>query len=111
MKAVEDFEVPEGSVAAGRRVRMPRGAEQPIRIYINGLEQTPGEDYEIRQGFVVFPRPILKEAKLKGIRRAVLLLGVIGNYAKNESVDLEYRLKGQVKLAADVAIVPDEQPA
>jgi hypothetical protein len=101
------FEVPKGSVAVGRRVRIPRGAAEPIRVYINGIEQNRGSDYAITKGHVVFSRPILKEEKLKGIRKAVLLIGVIGNYVRDEHVDLEYRLEGATKLASDVAILPD----
>lgn len=103
----EEFEVPKGSVAAGRRVRIPRGAEEPIRIYVNGVEQKRGGDYEIVKGHVMFTRPILKEAKLKGIRKAVLLAGVIGNYVRDEHVDIEYRLSGATKLASDVEVLPD----
>ena len=45
----QDVEVPKGSYAAGRRVRLPRGAEPPIRVYINGVEQREGTDYEVRR--------------------------------------------------------------
>src|SRR5918992_1275835 len=49
---------------AGRRARLPRGAEPPIRIYINGVEQSQGSDYEISGGEIVFGRPIVKEGKV-----------------------------------------------
>ncbi len=100
------FEIPKGSVAAGRRVRIPRGAALTA-VYINGVPQKQGSDYKVHEGHVIFARPILKEEKLKGIRRAVLLIGVIGNYVRDEHVDLEYKLEGQTKLASDVAILPD----
>lgn len=99
-------QVPKGSVAAGRRVRIPRGAEPPIRLYVNGIEQARGVDYELRGGEAVFSRQILKEEKLSGVRWAALLIGVIGTYRKHETVDVEYRLGGEVKLAADVEILP-----
>jgi hypothetical protein len=99
-----DFEVPEGSVAAGRRVRLPRGAEPPIAVYVNGVEQTEGQDYRIRAGEIVFSRPIVKEGKLGAIRWLSMLIGLVGSYRKHETVDVEYRLGGQVKLASDVEI-------
>lgn len=102
----EQFEVPKGSVAVGRRVRIPRGAELRS-VYINGVEQNQGTDYKVHEGHIIFCRPILKEAKLKGIRRAVLLIGVIGNYVRDEHVDLEYKLDGSTKLASDVEVLPD----
>jgi hypothetical protein len=110
MAETEQFEVPKGSVAAGRRVRLPRGAEPPIKVYVNGVEQGEGADYEVRGGEVIFTRPILKEEKLGFLRWASLWIGLVGTYRKNETVDVEYRLGGKVHLASDVEIVPD-QPA
>ena len=101
-----DFEVPEGSVAAGRRVRLPRGAEPPIVVYLNGVQQTEGDDYELRGGEIVFSRPIVKEGKLGAMRWLSMLIGLVGSYRKHETVDVEYRLGGKVKLASDIEIRP-----
>ena len=104
MTEPEEFEVPEGSVAAGRRMRLPAGAEPPITIYVNGVAQSEGEDYRIEGSEVVFSRPIVKEGKLGAIRWLSMLIGVVGSYRKHETVDVEYRAGGQVKLASDVEI-------
>jgi hypothetical protein len=103
----EEFEVPEGSVAAGRRVRLPARAEPPITVYVNGVAQSEGEDYRIEGSEIVFNRPIVKEGKLGAIRWLSMLIGVVGSYRKHETVDVEYRASGQVKLASDVEILPD----
>jgi hypothetical protein len=100
----DEFEVPEGSVAAGRRAGLPVGAEPPITVYVNGVAQTEGEDYRIEGSEVIFSRPIVKEGKLGAIRWLSMLIGVVGSYRKHETVDVEYRLGGQVKLASDVEI-------
>jgi hypothetical protein len=102
----EGFEIPEGSVAVGRRVRLPRGAEPPFKVFVNGIEQEEGSNYEIRDGTVVFSRPILKE-KVGGLRWLAMLLGLFGTYRQHETVDVEYRLGGQVKLASDAEVLPD----
>ena len=102
----QEVDIPKGSFAAGRRVRLPRGAQPPIRVYINGVEQAEGVDYEVGDGEIVFARPIVKETVTKG-RWAAMYLGLWGTYRKNEAVDVEYKLDGQTKLAADVDIVPD----
>ena len=99
-----EFEVPEGSVAAGRRVRLPARAERPITVYVNGVAQDEGEDYRIDGPDIVFTRPIVKEAKLGMIRWLSMLVGVVGTYRKNESVDVEYRSGGEVKLASDLEV-------
>ncbi len=97
----------EEGVEAGRRVRLPRGAEPPIRVYVNGVEQTDGTDYRIRGDEIVFSKPIVKEGKVGGVRWMAMLLGLFGTYRKHETVDLEYRLGGKVRLASDVEILPD----
>jgi hypothetical protein len=101
-----EFEVPKGSFAAGRRVRVPRGAQPPVVVYVNGVQQVEGEDYLVRAGEVVFSRPIVKE-RVGGMRWLAMLLGLFGTYRKHETVDVEYRLGGQVKLASDVEILPE----
>ncbi len=100
----EPSEVPKGSFAAGRRVSLPRGAEPPVVVYVNGVQQGEGDDYLVRAGEIVFSRPIVKE-KVGGMRWLAMLLGLFGTYRKHETVDVEYRLGGQVKLASDVEIL------
>jgi hypothetical protein len=101
-----EAEIPKGSYAAGRRVRLPRGAEPPIVVYVNGIEQEPGGDYELRGGEIVFARPIVKEKVGLG-RWMAMYLGLFGTYRKNETIDIEYRLGGKAKLASDVDVLPD----
>ena len=100
-----DEEIPKGSFAAGRRARLPRGAQEPIRVHINGVEQPRGEVWDVRNGEIVFTRPIVKEQVSPG-RWMAMYLGLFGSYRKNETVDIEYSLGGAPKLAADVEILP-----
>jgi hypothetical protein len=99
-------QVPKGSVAAGRRVRLPAGAEPPITVYVNGVAQAEGSDYRLEGSDVVFARPILKE-EVGGMRWLAMFLGLFGTYRKHETVDVEYRVGGATKLASDVEILPD----
>jgi hypothetical protein len=106
MTGTGEFQVPKGSVAAGRRVRLPAGAEPPVTVYINGVAQADGRDYRLEGSEIVFTRPILKE-QVGGMRWLAMFLGLFGTYRKHETVDVEYRASGQVKLASDVEILPD----
>jgi hypothetical protein len=99
-------EIPKGSVAAGRRVRLPAGAEPPIVVYLNGVQQAEGEDYELASGEIVFSRPIVKE-KVGGMRYLAMLLGLFGTYRKHETVDVEYRLGGEARLVSDAEVLPE----
>jgi len=98
-----DEEIPKGSYAAGRRAKLPRGASEPIRVHINGVEQPRGEVWDVRGETIVFTRPIVKESVSTG-RWLAMYLGLFGSYKKNEQVDVEYTLGGQTKLAADITI-------
>jgi len=98
--------IPKGSYAAGRRVRLPRGATKPIVVYISGIAQTEGVDYDIQGNDIVFTRQILKEIVTKK-DWFVMFLGVIGRYNLNETVDVQYTLDGKTELASDMKIRPD----
>jgi hypothetical protein len=99
-----------GGKPVGRRVRLPRGAERPITVFINGTEQVEGTDYEIAEGLISFREPIIKEdlGELGALRKLVLGLGMVGSYQKNEVVDVEYAIEGRRHLASDLPVIPDE---
>ncbi|MDQ3729317.1 MAG: hypothetical protein M3355_06970 [Actinomycetota bacterium] len=99
-------EIPKGSYAAGRRAKLPRGAAEPIRVHINGVEQNRGEVWDVREDEIVFTRQIVKEYVSKG-RWMAMYLGLFGSYQLNEQVDVEYALDGKPKLAANIEILPD----
>jgi hypothetical protein len=100
-----DTDIPKGSYAAGERVKLPRGAEPPFTVFINGVEQSEGADYEITGGEVVFTRPIVKE-KIGTSRWLAMYLGLWGTYRKNETVDVQFHRDGKIELVSDLPIVP-----
>jgi hypothetical protein len=98
-------EIPKGSYAAGERVKIPAGAEAPFTVFINGVEQSEGADYEIEGREVVFTRPIVKE-KIGTSRWLAMYLGLWGTYRKNETVDLQFHHSGKIELVSDLPVVP-----
>ena len=106
-----EYDVPEGSVAVGDRVRLPRGAAPPFTVFINGVEQKEGDDYRISGTEIVFVRPILKEAKVGFGRWLAMLIGLFGTYRKHETVDLQFTRDGRVELASDLAIHTESPPS
>jgi hypothetical protein len=106
-----DYEVPEGSVAVGDRVRLPRGAAPPFTVFINGVEQNEGGDYRVSGTEIVFRRPILKEAKVGFGRWLAMLIGLFGTYRKHETVDLQFTRDGKVELASDLTIHTESPPS
>lgn len=97
--------VPKGSYAAGERVKMPAGAERPYTVFINGVEQTEGEDFHVEDRELVFTRPIVKE-EMGTSRWLAMYLGLWGTYRKDEKVDLQFQREGKTELVADLPVVP-----
>jgi hypothetical protein len=98
-----DTEIPKGSYAAGRRVKLPVGAEAPYTVFVNGIEQREGTDYRVAAGEIVFTRDIVKEEVGKG-RWLAMYLGLFGTYRKNETVDLQFSRDGKVELLSDLPV-------
>lgn len=101
-----ETEIPKGSYAAGRRVKLPSGAEAPYVVYINGIEQSEGTDYRVAAGEIVFTRQIVKEKVGTG-RWLAMYLGLFGTYRKDETIDLQFQRGGKTELISDLAVEPD----
>jgi hypothetical protein len=87
------------------RVPLPRGAEPPIRVFVNGVPQEEGRDYELGDGELLFSKPLEKERIGLG-RWTAIFLGLWGSYGKNDTVDVQYTLAGRQVSATGLAIVP-----
>ncbi|HVV90089.1 MAG TPA: hypothetical protein VHB53_06305 [Solirubrobacterales bacterium] len=97
--------VPKGSYAAGERVKIPAGAEPPYTVFINGVEQTEGKDFDIEGDELHFTRAIVKE-EIGTSRWLAMYLGLWGTYRKDEKVDIQFQRGGKTELVADLPIVP-----
>jgi hypothetical protein len=89
------------------RVRLPSGAEPPYRVYVNGVPQRAGSDYEVVGRELHFFRPLEKERLGIG-RWTAIFFGLFGSYGKNDSVDVQYRLAGRDTVATGLDIVPPD---
>ena len=95
-----------GGAPIGDRVALPADAREPIRVYINGVEQVRGEDYRVQGHKIIFTEPIYKEQlkSLNPLRKIGLGLGLFGWYERNEVVDVEYQSAKGPKLLNDVEV-------
>jgi hypothetical protein len=85
---------------------MPRGAEPPFEVFINGVQQKPGEDYVVEGDRLVFSKSLVKEGKLGFWRWLSMALSIAGSYGRNDSVDLHYSLGGRRQVAVGLDIEP-----
>ena len=89
------------------RVPLPRGAEPPYRVFVNGVPQQEGRDYELADDELRFTRPLEKERIGVG-RWTAMFFGLFGTYGKNDSVDVHYHLHGRQLVATRLDIVPPD---
>ena len=69
-------------------VPLPPEVRQPFIVYVNGVRQTPGEDFQIQGGALVFPR-VLRKDRVSGKRWLLGSFGV-GTYRQDDSVDVSW---------------------
>ena len=89
-------------------VPLPRGAERPYRVFVNGVPQKEGQDYDVERHALVFWRPLAKEGRIGLFRWTAIFLGLFGTYRKNDSVDVQYRIAGREQVATGLEIVPPD---
>jgi hypothetical protein len=89
------------------RVPLPRGAEPPFRVFVNGVPQEEGRDYRVAPGELRFSKPLEKE-KIGVGRWTAMFFGLFGSYGKNDTVDVQYRLAGRDVSATGLEIIPPD---
>jgi hypothetical protein len=64
-------------------------------VYVNGVRQEPGRDFDRLGDELVFRRVLAQEGPLGPIRWLSMLLGIAGTYRKHETVDVIYEQNGR----------------
>ena len=74
-------------------VRLPAGIEEPFEVFLNGVPQRPGVDFERHGRELVFPRRLARDR----VSRWRWLIGAfgIGTYRQDDSVDVRYERGGR----------------
>jgi hypothetical protein len=92
-------------------VRLPHGAEPPYEVYVNGVPQMEGRDYDVRGDRLAFSRRLEKEGKLGFWRWLSMALSIAGSYGRNDSVDVRYTLGGTRQIAVGLDLEAPNLPA
>jgi hypothetical protein len=88
------------------RVDLPAHVPIDFQVFVNGVEQQPGVDFELVGRSLVFPRPIAQEGKLGFVRWTAMWLGIAGSYRKHETVDVVYQAGGRRQVATGLRPKP-----
>jgi len=89
-------------------VRLPPNVQPPFEVYVSGVPQAEGADYEIDGRTLVFAGRELRKDEVSGWRWLLGSMG-IGTYRQDDSVDVRYTLDGRPQVAhgLDVEVLAD----
>jgi hypothetical protein len=91
----------------GSRVSLPTGVGSTFEVYLNGVRQHEGVDYERHGSELVFARVLRREGRLGFWRWLSIALGIAGTYRQNDSVDVVYQSGGRRLVASGLPFVDD----
>ena len=89
---------------SGSRVPLPADAQRPFQVFVNGVEQREGADFEVVAGQLVFGRD-LKPPRPDTVRTYARLM-FWGRYGKEDVVDVAYQVGGQARVASRLPVSP-----
>ncbi len=69
---------------------LPEVVTPPFEVFVNGVLQRAGVDFDQVGRSLVFRRELAREGRLGFWRWVSLFLGVAGTYRKHDSVDVVY---------------------
>jgi hypothetical protein len=87
------------------RVELPAQVTGSFEVYVNGVRQEQGVDYEVEGRSLVFTRELAQEGRLGFWRWLSLFLGVAGTYRKHHTVDVVYQAGGARSVATGLVPV------
>jgi hypothetical protein len=95
-------------VSQRTRIELPDHVPPVFDVYVSGVRQVPGRDFQQEGRSLVFPRPLAQEGKLGFWRWASMWLGIAGTYRKNETIDLVYQADGRREVETGLTPQPYE---
>ena len=80
------------------RVRLPPAVRRPYTVFVNGIEQREGVDYDVSGDVLEFSAALKKEERLSVWRWFWGAWG-IGTYGRNDQVDVAWQVDGRPRIA------------
>ena len=81
------------------QVDLPDTVPDRFEVFVNGVPQQRGVDFDQLGRTLVFRRELAQEGRLGFWRWLSLFLGVAGTYRKNDTVDIVYTADGRRNVA------------
>lgn len=93
------------------RVELPPAVRTPFEVFVNGVPQQEGVDYDLAPGAtaLLFRRELVQEGRL-GFWRWFLGAWGIGTYRRNDEVDVRYTVGGRTLVAQGLPVTAPAAP-
>jgi hypothetical protein len=91
------------------QIDLPSQVSRPFEVFVNGVQQVEGTDFELVGSSLVFQRSLEREGAIGFWRWARMALGIAGTYRKNDLVDIVYTHAGR-RSVVTLAPPPRERP-
>jgi hypothetical protein len=88
----------------GSRITLPADVTRPFQVFVNGLEQTEGSDFELRGSQLVFAEELVPPERHSAKTYARLMFW--GRYEKRHNVDVVYAVNGRRTVASGLDVLP-----
>jgi hypothetical protein len=95
-------------VESRSQVDLPDAVTSPFEVFVNGVPQRAGVDFDLVGRSLVFRRELAREGRLGFWRWLSLFLGVAGTYRKNDTVDVVYTAGARRTV---ISLYPTSNPA
>ncbi len=99
---------------ARTRIDLPSHVTRPFEVFVNGIPQIEGTDYELVGSALLFAETLSREGNIGFWRWLRMGLGIAGTYRKNDMIDVVFSLNGRrvvASIAPPVATTPAEPAA
>ena len=96
-------------MAPRTRVDLPADVRPPFEVFVNGVRQQEGADFEREGDTLVFGRRLAREGRLGFWRWLSIVLGVAGTYRQNDSVDVVYERGGRRVVATGLRLRHEDE--
>lgn len=82
------------------RIELPTLVQRPYEVFVNGVAQVEGTDYEVVGSSLLFDRLFAPERKLGFWRWSLLFLGFWSSYRHHDTIDVVYTSAGRRAVAS-----------
>jgi hypothetical protein len=77
------------------QIELPERVSGAFEVFVNGVPQQEGVDYDRVGQMLVFRRELAEEGRLGFWRWLSMFLGVAGTYRRNDTVDIVFTQDGR----------------